>query len=83
MSLISPFQNSSESAEIDGLTVDNGDQRIAVYGSIGVTRDKAGLARARELRDLFNEIVRTLESDEQLPAKITPSELRTVENPFA
>ena len=82
MSMINPFEDSA-SAELGDLTIDNGDQRIGIYGRIGVTRDKAGLADARELRDLFNEIVRVLESDVQLPDEITPSELLTVDNPFA
>jgi len=82
MSMIEPFEDSA-SAELGDLTIDNGDQRIGSYGSIGVTRDKAGLANARELRALFDEIVRVLESDEQLPDKIAPSELLTVDNPFA
>lgn len=82
MSMVSPFEDSA-SVELGDLTIENGAKRIAIYGSIGLTRDKAGLADARELRDLFNEIVRVLESDKQLPDEITPSELLTVDNPFA
>ncbi len=82
MDLISPFQNDDEAASLDGLTIENSRKRIAIYGNIGLTRDKKGLANARELRDLMNEIVRTLESDEHLPDEISHGSTKFVNNPF-
>ncbi len=66
MSLIQPFQNEFESVSLDGLTIENRTTHISIYGAIALTRDKAGLANARELRDLMVDIVRVLESDASL-----------------
>ena len=67
---------------MDGLSIENRTTHISIYGSIQLTRDKAGLANARQLRDLFNDIVRALESDPALPEKIVSSKTVTVKNPF-
>ena len=67
---------------MDGLTIENRTTHISVYGDIQLTRDKAGLADARQLRDLFNDIVSALESDPALPEKIASAETVTVKNPF-
>jgi hypothetical protein len=83
MDLISPFQNDEEAASLDGLTIENSRKRVAIYGNIGLTRDKRGLANARELCTLLNEIVRVLESEKHLPDEIAHSSTTTVDNPFA
>ena len=82
MSLIHPYQNESEAASLDGLNIENRTTHISIYGNIALTRDKAGLANARELRDLLNDIVGALESDASLPEKIVSKETVTVKNPF-
>jgi hypothetical protein len=83
MSLIHPYQNESEAASLDGLEIENRTTHISLYGNIMLTRDKAGLANARQLRDLLNDIVGALESDADLPEKIASKETVTVKNPFA
>ena len=82
MRLIYPYQNEFEAASVDGLTIENRTTHISIYGDIQLTRDKAGLADARQLRDLLNDIVRALESDPALPEKIVSAETVTVKNPF-
>jgi translation initiation factor 6 (eIF-6) len=82
MSLIHPFQNEEEAVSLDGLTIENRTTHISCYGNIALTRDKAGLANARQLRDLLNDIVSALESDAALPEKIVSKETVTVKNPF-
>jgi translation initiation factor 6 (eIF-6) len=82
MSLIHPYQNESEAASLDGLEIENRTTHISLYGNIMLTRDKAGLANARQLRDLLNDIVRALESDAALPDRIASKETVTVKNPF-
>lgn len=82
MDLIDPFQNDDEAASLEGLTIENSHKRIAIYGDIGLTRDQKGLANARELRDLLNEIVRVLESDKTLPDEIAHPPTTMVDNPF-
>jgi hypothetical protein len=83
MGLIHPFQNEEEAVSLDGLDIENRTTHISIYGNIALTRDKAGLANARQLRDLFNDIVSALESDPALPEKIVSKETVTVKNPFA
>jgi hypothetical protein len=82
MSLIQPYQNESEAASVDGLEIENRTTHISLYGNIALTRDKVGLANARQLRDLLNDIVGALESDPALPDKIASNETITVKNPF-
>jgi hypothetical protein len=82
MRLIHPFQNESEAASVGGLTIENRTTHISLYGNIQLTRDKTGLVDARQLRDLFIDIVRALESDHSLPEKIVSKETVTVKNPF-
>jgi translation initiation factor 6 (eIF-6) len=82
MSLIHPYQNESEAASLDGLEIENRTTHISLYGNMMLTRDKAGLANARQLRDLLNDIVRALESDAALPDRIASKETVTVKNPF-
>lgn len=82
MRLIHPYQNESEAASIGGLTIENRTTHISLYGDLQLTRDKAGLAEARKLRDLLNDIVHALESDASLPEKIVSAKTVTVKNPF-
>jgi hypothetical protein len=81
-----PFANSTSSACIDELTLENGTDRIAVYGQISITRDRKGLAAARALKEHVDAIVTALEGEagklpNQLPAQpAAPTE--KVDNPF-
>jgi hypothetical protein len=84
MRLIHPFQNESESASLDGLTIENRTTHVAIYGNISLTRDKAGLARARQLRDLLQDVAQALEGEaEHLPDEVTSKATTTAKNPFA
>ncbi len=87
MKTIKPFANDSESLAIggsDGLTIENGTDRIAVYGSLDLTRDKAGLEQARALKAVVDGIVQALEGEKDLPDKVAPPEKpQQVKNPFA
>lgn len=83
MTKLHPFADDSTSLSVAGLTVENGTRRVTLYGSLDLTRDKAGLAEARALKVLVDAIVRTLEADHALPDQVAPPEPpRTVENPF-
>ena len=82
MDLIHPYQNESEAASLDGLTIENRTTHISIYGNIRLTRDKAGLTDARRLRDLLDDIVDALESDAALPEKIASKKTVAVKNPF-
>ena len=80
---ISPFANESESVRIGDLTIENRMDRISIYGSIDLTRDRAGLAHARMLKAVLNKVVQVLESEKNLPDKIAPPDAPDeVANPF-
>lgn len=79
--IIKPFQNSADSVSIDELTVENGEDQIAVYGSLNITRDKEGLRRAQQLKALLDETVRRL-SSEKLPEHIAIKPVEKTANPF-
>jgi hypothetical protein len=79
---ISPFANESESLNFGGLTIENREDRISIYGNIDITRDREGLDHARILKALFDDILATLTSS-PLPDKISIDPAENVQNPFA
>jgi hypothetical protein len=76
-----PYANEEETCEIDQLTIENRMDRVQVYGSIELTKDKVGLERARQLKKLVDQVVEVL-SSENLPEHVTIEEPTTVKNPF-
>lgn len=81
---LKPYADDSAASAIGGLTLENGRDRVALYGSLDLTRDRAGLEQARQLRALLEEVVRALEADPALPDKVEPPRKPdTVKNPFA
>jgi hypothetical protein len=84
MAAIEPFANESDSLVIGGLTIENHTDRVSVYGSIDLTRDKLGLAHARALGSLVDSVIKALEAEKQLPEQVAPPETpEEVKNPFA
>lgn len=83
MSKMTPFADDAASISIGELTVENGTDRIALYGSLDLTRDKQGLAHARALKALLDQAVQLLEGDKSLPDAVPPPvAAKTVANPF-
>lgn len=84
MKTIKPYANDTDSVGIGELTIENGTDRVAIYGSIDLTRDKEGLEHARTLKALLDAVVQELEADKKLPDKIAPPDAPDrVTNPFA
>ncbi len=77
-----PYANESDVVEIQGLTIENRVDRITISGDIDLTLDQAGLASAKLLQRLLNDVVAKLEGQE-LPAQLPPPPVKTVSNPFA
>ncbi len=72
--------------EGDALTLTNGTTRVTLAGTLALTRDKRGLAAALALKAALDSVVRTLQADPHLPARITdePDEKPgVVDNPFS
>jgi hypothetical protein len=84
MKTLSPFANERESLGLGDLTVENRTDRVSLYGSLDLTRDKEGLKHARTLKVLLDKVVQVLEADRHLPDKLAPPETpEEVDNPFA
>ena len=49
MTKLTPFADDAASVSIGSLTVENGTDRVAIYGSLDLTHDKQGLAHALAL----------------------------------
>ncbi|MCJ2044389.1 hypothetical protein MKK58_07545 [Methylobacterium sp. J-078] len=79
-----PFADDAAVQTIGGLSIENGTDRIALHGSLDITRDKAGLDRARALAATLAAIVAALEGEplpDAVAEAVRPAE--TVKNPFA
>ena len=84
MAKLIPFADDTASIAIGELTVENGTDAIALYGSLDITRDKQGLARAHALQAMLTQAIGILESDKRLPDAVPPpAPAKTVSNPFS
>lgn len=77
-----PFQNESDTFNMDKLTVENRMDRISIYGSLDITKDKAGLEHSMLLKRLIDGTIDELKRDKQLPDQISLKDAETVNNPF-
>ncbi len=78
-----PFADDSAATSVGDMRLENGRDRIAAYGSLDLTRDQAGLALAREMRQVLDAVIQVLEADGALPAAVAPPKRpSSVPNPF-
>lgn len=82
MSDFKPYANESEVIRIGALEVENRTDRVSLTGDVVLTRDKAGLALARELLALMDQVVKTLEAEKKLPDAVEILAAKVVKNPF-
>ena len=78
-----PYANEADVLRIGDLEIENRVDRVTITGDVVLTRDKAGLALARELQTIVDGVVKALEADKQLPDAVAVKEARSVRNPFA
>lgn len=84
MTKLTPFADDAASVTIAKLTVENGTERLALYGSLDITRDKIGLRHALALKAIVDQAVQVLSADPNLPEQQPPADKpKTVRNPFA
>lgn len=81
MSAFKPYADDTQSLQVAGLTLENQQDRIALYGQIDLTRDQHGLAHAQQLKAWLDAIVASL-SAETLPERIQNERIETIDNPF-
>ena len=79
---LSPFANEADAFAIGGLSIENRVDRISIYGSLDITRDREGLAYAERLKLLVDAIVATMKGA-HLPEVISIKPPEQIENPFA
>jgi hypothetical protein len=79
--MIKPFQNEQESLSIGQLAIENRLDRIDLYGSLAITKDKAGLRLASELKELIDAAIAVLQK-ESLPDHVAVMPAERVDNPF-
>ena len=82
MSALVPFENETQSIQIDELTIENRLDRIELYGALVITRDQIGLQRALEIQTLINATVQSLQSQIDLPHALVIKPSETIDNPF-
>ena len=81
---ITPFENESEALSLGGLNVENRFDRVSLFGSLDLTKDKAGLAHALSLKAVIDAIVVALESETNLPDEVElPASPSGRRDPFA
>ncbi|WP_207485427.1 hypothetical protein [Arenibaculum pallidiluteum] len=78
-----PFANENQTLTLGDLNVENREDRVAVFGSVDLTRDRKGLEKARALKAVIDAVVTTLEADAELPDGVAPPKPPgTAVNPF-
>ena len=80
---VNPYADEADVLRIDGMEIENRLDRVTLTGDVVLTRDKAGLALAKDLLTLLRNVVKVLEDDKQLPDVVKLKEAKTVKNPFA
>ncbi|QGZ57883.1 hypothetical protein [Paraburkholderia acidiphila] len=85
--MFDPYANDSDVLNVQGdaLTLTNGTTRVTLAGTLAFTRDKRGLAAALALKAALDDVVKKLQADAHLPAKVAdePDEKPgVVDNPF-
>jgi hypothetical protein len=71
--------------EGDALTITNGTTRVTLAGTLELTRDRRGLTAALALKAALDDVVRKLQADPHLPAKIADEPDQkpgVIDNPF-
>ncbi len=82
MTTLKPFENETDSVAIDELTIENRVDQLELYGSLSITRDQAGLARALQLKAVLDAAVAHLQATPDLPEQIAFRPTDSVDNPF-
>lgn len=79
-----PYADEAATMRIGGLTAENRLDRVSLHGSLDLTRDRAGLERARRLKALLDATLAALEAEaDRLPEAVeTGRTTDTVRNPF-
>ena len=78
-----PFGDESTVLGIGNLDIENQVDRVTLHGDVVLTRDRQGLALAKQLKAALDAVVKTLEADKRLPDAVEVKPAKTVKNPLA
>ena len=78
-----PYANEADVLRIGDLQIENRVDRVSCTGDVVFTKDKAGLALAKELQSLIGRVVEVLAADKQLAQIVELKASNTVKNPFS
>jgi hypothetical protein len=76
------YENEIDSLQIDTLSIENRLDRISLYGSLELTKDRQGLEYALKLKRIIDASIDTLKRDKDLPDQIKIKPSQNVQNPF-
>lgn len=76
------YENETDLFSIGGMSIENRLDRISIYGSLDITKDKEGLENALKLKHIIDASIDALKRDENLPDRIEILGTDTIENPF-
>ena len=82
MSDFKPFDNEADVLTVGNLSIENRLDRVTLQGDVELTRDRRGLALARELHAVLAATLKALEADKALPEAAEVPAPRSVKNPF-
>ena len=78
-----PFANESDVLTIGNLSIENRLDRLTLQGDVELTKDRKGLALARQLRALLDATVTAIEGEKELPQAVATEPTQEVRNPFS
>ena len=76
------YENETDAFQIDTLSIENRLDRISIYGSLEITKDKHGLEAALKLKRFIDASIDALKRDKHLPDQIEIIPSDSVKNPF-
>lgn len=76
------YANEVDSLQIGGLNIENRLDRISIYGSLDITKDRHGLESALKLKRIIDASIDALRRDKNLPDQIVIKLSDSVQNPF-
>ncbi|QEO18792.1 hypothetical protein FLP30_12990 (plasmid) [Acetobacter vaccinii] len=78
-----PFGEGAQSVSLDGLTLENADDHVSLYGRLEIREDQVGLEAARLLKAQMEAIIAVLEARSDLPPVVSEGfKTHPVRNPF-
>ena len=77
------YDNEADVLCIGDLEIENRVDRVTITGDVVLTKDKAGLALAKELQSLIDSVVTALVAEKKLPDAVELKAAKNVKSPFA